>query len=167
RNGKYLYFLASTDAAPSTGWLDMSSLNPRVTASAYVVVLSKDLPSPLAPESDEEKTEAASTQPPAGADAPRPADKEKEAKPAAEPEPKKKDALPAVKIDLENIDQRILALPIPARHYVGLKEGKSGVLFLVESEQIPRAGLPAPLTLHKFDLEKRKVDKFLDGISAP
>src|SRR5262249_56768311 len=37
RNGKYLYFLASTDAAPSTGWLDMSSLNPRVTSSAYVV----------------------------------------------------------------------------------------------------------------------------------
>ena len=37
------------------GWLDMSSLNHPVTRSAYVAVLRKDLPSPLAPESDEEK----------------------------------------------------------------------------------------------------------------
>src|SRR5262249_57169896 len=116
---------------------------------------------PRAAARDEERRGAKGPRPPAGADAPRPADKEKEAKPAAEPEPKKKDALPTVKIDLENIDQRILALPIPARHYVGLKEGKSGVLFLVESEQLPRAGLPAPLTPHNFDLEKPHAAKFL------
>ena len=35
--------------------LDMSSLASRVTRSVYVVVLAKDQPSPLAPESDEEK----------------------------------------------------------------------------------------------------------------
>ncbi len=55
KNGKYLYFTASTDTALSTAGLDMSSDEHRVSRSAYVAVLSKDLPSPLAPESDEEK----------------------------------------------------------------------------------------------------------------
>src|SRR5262249_28178007 len=62
RNGKYLYFTASTNIGPTTGWLDMSSFNRPVTRSVYVAVLGKDLPSPLAPESDEEKAvEAAKT----------------------------------------------------------------------------------------------------------
>ena len=55
KNGKYLYFTASTNIGPTTGWLDMSSFGHDVTRSVYVVVLRKDLPSPLAPESDEEK----------------------------------------------------------------------------------------------------------------
>src|SRR5205085_723881 len=37
-----------------------------------------------------------------------------------------------VKLDLDNISQRILSLPIPARNYGGLWTGKEGVLFLSE-----------------------------------
>jgi tricorn protease len=55
KNGKYLYFTASTDVALNTGWLDMTSLLHPVTRSVYVIVLKKDGLSPLAPESDEEK----------------------------------------------------------------------------------------------------------------
>jgi tricorn protease len=55
KEGKYLYFTASTDAALNTGWLDMTSLQRPVTRSVYVMVLKKDEASPLAPESDEEK----------------------------------------------------------------------------------------------------------------
>src|SRR5258708_32763913 len=55
QKGQYLYFTASTDAGPTTGWLDLSSINRPVTRSAYLIVLRKDQPSPLAPESDEEK----------------------------------------------------------------------------------------------------------------
>ena len=55
KDGKYLYFTASTDTSLRTGWLDMSSLNRPVTRSVYVMVLRKDAASPLAPESDEEK----------------------------------------------------------------------------------------------------------------
>jgi tricorn protease len=54
KNGTYLYFTASTDVGLSTSGLDMSSDEHRVSRSAYVAVLNKDLPSPLAPESDEE-----------------------------------------------------------------------------------------------------------------
>src|SRR5579859_2672870 len=54
KNGKYLYFTASTNVALSTAGLDMTSQEHRVSRNVYVVVLSKDEKSPLAPESDEE-----------------------------------------------------------------------------------------------------------------
>jgi tricorn protease-like protein len=53
KSGKYLYFLARTDAGPTMD-ASMLSYERRVTSSVYITVLRKDLPSPLAPESDEE-----------------------------------------------------------------------------------------------------------------
>ena len=55
KNGKYLYFTASTNVGLTTAGLDMSSQEHRITRSVYLAVLSKDEKSPLAPESDEEK----------------------------------------------------------------------------------------------------------------
>ena len=55
KNGKYLYFTASTNTGLTTAGLDMSSDERRVSRSVYVAVLSKDEKSPLAPESDEEE----------------------------------------------------------------------------------------------------------------
>ena len=54
-NGKYLYFLASTDDGPSNAGIDLSSLDRAQSSAAYVVVLAKDGASPVPPESDEEK----------------------------------------------------------------------------------------------------------------
>jgi len=144
RDGKHLYFLASTDTGLNLGWRDMSSYFRPLTSSVYVLVLRRDLPSPLAPESDEEKpSEAAKS----------------EAKEKA-PEPK----VVEVRIDEEDIEQRILALPIPARNYTGLYAGRSGVLFLLETpfrasdEQAPGR------TLYRFDLRTRKTDRVLDNV---
>ena len=96
KNGKYLYCTASTDIGPTTNGIDMSGMNRPVTRSVYLVVLDKNQPSPLAPESDEEKDQ--------------PADKDKLlAKLAEEAKGDKPATQPAVtKIDLPNIDQRIL-----------------------------------------------------------
>ncbi|MBZ5724334.1 MAG: PDZ domain-containing protein [Acidobacteriia bacterium] len=146
KEGKYLYFTASTDTALSSGWLDMSSIQRPVTRSVYVAVLAKDLPSPLAPESDEEK-------PPAVPDAKKPEDAAKKEIP--------------VRIDLENIGQRILALPVPARNYVSMSAGKTGVLFLVEAPMVASITGPGEgLTLHLFDLKTRKTDKIREGINS-
>ncbi len=146
KNGKYIYFTASTDAAPTSGWLDMSSfaLSNQITRSVYAVVLKKDLPSPLAPESDEEKIQdpAAQAAPP---------------KPPAKPEPV------TVAIDFDNISQRIIALPIPARNYAGMSVGKSGAVFLAEN---PLGATVPGVTLHRFDLDKRRVEKLLEGVTA-
>jgi tricorn protease len=164
RNGKYLYFTASTDIGPSTGWLDLSSFNRPVTRSVYLVVLAKDQPSPLAPESDEEKA-ADPVKPLDGSvrlDKDEPANKSSDHK-GGEKEAMKEPVV--VHIDLENLDQRILALPIPARDYAGMAVGKSGVLFLLEAEARMRRA-PTGLTLHKFDLDKRKADKVLEGITS-
>ena len=151
KEGKYLYLMASTDAALSTGWLDMSSLAHPVTRSVYAVVLKKGVASPMAPESDEEK----------------PIEKDKE-KEKEKDKDKGKDATPAVEIDFAGIGQRIVAMPIPARNYVDLEPGKSGVLFLVEGPAVDSfGGDDGPqLTLHKFELKTRKTEKILDGINS-
>ena len=54
-NGKYLYFIASTDDGPSNAGIDLSSLDRAQTSAPYVVVLAKDGASPIPPESDDEK----------------------------------------------------------------------------------------------------------------
>jgi tricorn protease len=164
KEGKYLYFTASTDVALNTGWLDMSSLNRPVTRSVYVMVLKKDLPSPLAPESDEEKPEEKKTESSketTGKD--QAADKDKQKDKEKPKEPVKVD------IDFENISQRILALPIPAGNYQGLSAGKAGVLFLVEGPPIDPINFDdagPTLTLHKFDLKTRKTEKILENLNA-
>jgi tricorn protease len=146
KNGKYLYFTASTDAGPATGWLDMSSFPHQTTRSIYVVVLKKGEPSPLAPESDEEK----------------PAEEKKDDTPKP---PAKKEPV-TVTIDFEGIGQRILALPIPARNYVGLGVAKPGIVFI--AERGAGGGLlgGGPMTIHKFELEKKKLDKVQEGVTA-
>src|SRR5207302_61162 len=83
RSGKYLFFTASTDVGPRINGFDMSSYEHPVTSNAYVILLRKDLPSPLEPESDEEK----------------PKD-EKPTTPPAKPEETK------TVIDFDSIDQR-------------------------------------------------------------
>jgi tricorn protease len=161
-SGKYLYFTASTDIGPTTGWLDLSSMNRPVTRSVYLVVLRKDLPSPLAPESDEEKVAADSKPDAAKPDA---AAQKPEAGAAAEKSAAKKEKEP-VRIDLPDIGQRILALPMPARNYLSLQAGKAGTIYLLEADTLPRMGEGAGFTLQKFDLTTRKPEKVADGISG-
>ena len=73
----------------------------------------------------------------------------------------------AVRIDIPDIGTRILALPIPPKNYIDLQAGKSGVLFISEGPMVMTEENAQDLqqTLHKFDLEKRKVDKFAEEIN--
>ena len=159
RSGKYLYFTASTNLGPAFSFAEMSTFPYQSTRNIYAIVLRNDLPSPLAPESDEEKVVEE-----------KPAEKTEEKKPGAPPQmpagarPPKKEAEP-VRIDFEGIDQRIIALPIPARNYIGLEAGKASTLFIIEFP--PAGAVPVPgFTLHKFDLDKRKFDKLFDGVTG-
>jgi tricorn protease len=171
QKGQYLYFTASTDIGPTTGWLDLSSVNRPVTRSPYLMVLRKDQPSPLAPESDEEKTAADDSRP--DADKAAKAEEKPEQEPAnPEEKAKAQDARASramksepvnVRIDVENISQRILALPIPARNYGSLLAGRAGMVFLVE--QPSRPGPDQQSTLWRFDLTSRKPEKLMEGVS--
>jgi tricorn protease len=161
KNGKYLYFTASTNLGLTTGWLDLSSMDHPVTRSAYVAVLGKDLPSPLAPESDEEKPEAKKE---AKGEAGAERAKEKPEKAADQDKDKEKKEPVKVTIDFENLSQRILALPIPDRNYQGLLAGKEGILYLLEGDQVTREDGPPHYTVQRFDLKTRKTEKLLEGV---
>ncbi|HET7871406.1 MAG TPA: PDZ domain-containing protein, partial [Terriglobales bacterium] len=171
QKGQYLYFTASTDIGPTTGWLDLSSTNRPVTRSAYLMVLRKDLPSPLAPESDEEKAGGDDAKPEGDKSAAKGEDKGDHEPMNPEDKAKAADAKAAksaktegvkVTIDAENIGQRILALPIPTRGYVQLVAGKAGTIFLVEGPI--RFGPDAQTTLWRFDLTARKPEKISEGV---
>ena len=175
KDGKYLYFTASTDTGLTggQGW-DMSGDARPVTRSAYIVVLAKDLPSPLAPESDEEKVkeevkEQKEQQGKDKAKATADSDSNKDAAKDKDDKDKDKDKEKpvVVKIDIEGIGQRILALPIPAKNYLNLFAGKSGILFLAEGPSVIPVNLEdsPKQTIQKFDLSKRKVDKFVDDVN--
>jgi len=148
KDGKYLYFSASTDSGPSFEQ-DLHSGIAQVTRSVYLVVLSKNDPSPLGPESDDEK----------------PMDKKDETSKAAKPPAQSPavQAAVAVAIDLDHIGQRILALPLPPRRYSDLQVGKTGILLAIDTPA-GAPGQPPTEIVHRFDLKTRKSDAPLTGV---
>src|SRR5581483_9252242 len=181
KNGKYLYFTASTNTGLSPAGLDMTSDEHRVTRSVYLAVLGKDEKSPLAPESDEEKPKD-EKKPDQDKDKSKDEakDKSKEKSKGADAEKgktsddkdkdkdkDKKDESVVVKLDVDGIGQRILSLPIPGKNYLSMLPGKTGILYLSEGPLVitdddqPNVSQ----TIQKFDLSKRKVDKVLEDVN--
>ena len=147
-NGKYLYFLASTDYALGTGWLDMSSYNYPVTRALYLAVLNKTTPSPFQPKSDEESL--------------RPGEERKEM-----PVKDTTKAVPAkvlgvrVDIDFDNIGQRIVAVEVPVRNYSSLIAGPEGHIFYTEVVPNEQGAV-----LHRYSTKDRKAVEFAKGVLA-
>jgi tricorn protease len=173
KNGKTLYFTASTDVGLSVGWLDLSSFQHPLTRSVYAVVLKKGDPNPMEPQSDEEKVAKADDK---GKDAGKDKDKDKEKDKGKKgdkdkdkdkaKEGDKKEEPPVVTIDFDGIGQRIVALPIRAANYVQLDAGKTGVLFLSEIVDVPRFSEPPSGTVSKFDASTRKTEPYISGVTA-
>jgi tricorn protease len=189
KNGKYIYFFASTDDGPAIA-ASMGAYKIPVTRNAYVIVLSSAQKSPLAPQSDEEKIAAAGT-----AKSPTESDeckaegegaagvgssaaesaasgKEKNDKKDEKNKDEKKGEASSkekevreVKIDFENINQRILALPIAARNYDQLLAAKTHVLYLLEGQAVDEGNWRGR-TVQKFDVCTRKTDKVLDNVGG-
>jgi len=172
KNGKYLYFTASTDSGPTTAWLDLSTLSYDPTRAIYLVVLKKDQPSPLAPESDEEKANDAKPEP---SDRPAMALNQDQpqtgAPPSGDAAAQKPDAAKPAKvtvaIDFEDIGQRILSLPLPARAYAGLHAGAPGTLFILESPSEARLNFGGGVrNVSRFELSVRRSQPLLQGVRA-
>lgn len=137
--GKYLYFLASTDYGPRSGWLEMSSIDRPVRRAVYITVLNASEASPLLPETGDEPHRDESA-PPRKPEAP---------------------AAVSVRIDFKGISQRILALKVPPGDYASLSAGSAGVVFYAEAI----TGVPG-LRLHKYQLKERTAAPFLEGIRS-
>ena len=154
-NGKYLYFLASTDFGLNTGWLEMATLDRPVTRALYLAVLRKDEPSPFLPASDEEKAT------PDSAKAPTP---EK----GGAPSPRRLRRL-RVQIDLDGISQRILAIDVPAKNYADLLSSTPGSVVFTESSlpfASPSGSTPPTFTVHRYDITPRKAQQLIAGVSG-
>ncbi|HEY0371563.1 MAG TPA: PDZ domain-containing protein, partial [Thermoanaerobaculia bacterium] len=152
-NGKYLYFLASTNAGPVQDWFSMSNADMQATSNLYLAVLAKGVPSPLARESDEEKSEE-----PAAAET-KPADTKKEEKKAPEKV--------TVKVDLDGLSQRIVAFPLEAAGYSSVQAGSTGeIYYLRAGGGLNRFSEEEGGSLHRYSLEKRKDDSLLDSVDA-
>jgi tricorn protease len=146
-SGKYLFFFVSTDAGPVNQWFAQSNADMRAQRSLYLAVLRKGIPSPLTKESDEEKGPEEKPIEPA----------KPGAATAAKPE--------AVKIDFDNLDQRILALPVPAANLSSLQVGSAGQIYYLNLPAAPpRSMAELAGSLHRFDLGKRKDETILPGI---
>ncbi len=139
QGGKYLYFLASTDAGPVVNWFDQSNADMQMTSNIYLATLQKETLSPFAKESDEEKTakeeEALENK------------GKKKKKEAEEENPEEE--LKEVKIDLEGIQNRIIDLPLDGGDLAGLgSASENQLIYLLRSE--------GKRSMHVYNLEKRE-----------
>jgi tricorn protease len=149
-NGKYLYFLASTDYGLASGWLDMSSYDPTTTRALYAILLAKDTKSPTLPESDEEKK----------VEDPKPEEPAKKSKKGKEEDSKDKEDVKVI-IDIANIAQRTVALQSETGNYTALYPGPKESVFFAEIKPDVTGEV-----IHKFDTKKRKAKEFVKGINV-
>jgi tricorn protease len=192
RGGQYLYFTESTNYGTSTSGLDMSSDAFNVTRSVYGLALGADTASPVAPQGEDEKAPGAKDKDKDKdakdkdkdkdkdakdkKDAPDDhADKDKSDKDTSDAEKKSDDAgkpdkaekaekAKPVKIDLEHLENRAVALPLPPANYTGLTAGKEGTLYLLQGGGIFAAG--GGQTLTRFVLKTKKSERLADHVAG-
>ncbi|MBS1262770.1 MAG: Tricorn protease [Calditrichaeota bacterium] len=156
RDGKYLYFTASTNVGLNIGGSEMSSYERPVTDNLYLVVLQEDEPSPFVPESDEEevKSDDEGDENGSGGDA-EDADEEENGEENGEEE----DEFPA--IDFAGIDQRIIAMPVSEGNFRNLKSGQGGHLFYMARKENGHG-----YSLQRFSMEDEEAKEFLPSVDG-
>lgn len=144
-DGKYLLFVANREHNYSFSAVEFMHyhFNP---GKVVLATLKAATPNPLAPESDEEPVK-------------------KEKKEAAQKEKKgkgKKEKIALrVAIDFDNLEGRIIDLPVPDGNYGRILAKKGRVLFY--SRPVAGAGKEG-MTLQEFDMKKRKLAVIASGI---
>jgi tricorn protease len=180
--GNYLYFLSDRDYNEVLGNFDFEFANPKTTRP-YLVTLRADAPSPFPALSDEtainreERAAAASEseKDDKGTDKDKAEDKKTDEKKKlssedlkkeeAQREKELKEVIKNFRIDLEGIQNRVVAMPVAPAIINGLGAAKG---FLYYSSQ-PVQGLSGPIpgeesALHAYDLKERKEKTLIEGI---
>ncbi len=148
RDGKYLFFLASTDIGLTNSGLHMSAYQRPVNYTAYAFILSKKTPSLFKNESDEETVKAEEPVP-AKKEAEKSASKDKKGEPA---KAEVKEAPKRVEIDLDDISPRIMALPVSGS-IGGVEGGVEGHMLFVRGGE-----------LSTLELAKMEVKPLVQGV---
>jgi tricorn protease len=181
-SGKYLWFLASTDFGLRSQWLDMTSYDHDVTFGLYLAVLKKGEPSPLLPESDEDKGVGSAPNIPGGGggrgarggatpgaapDASAAADQTEQI-----PQAPRAPRVPVtVAIDFDGLQQRIISVQgVPERQYSQLKPGIAGTVYFLEAGAAGRGrggpgGGAGGSELHRYRLSDRRAAIFVAAVA--
>ncbi len=165
-SGKYLWFLASTDFGLRSQWLDMTSYDHETTFGLYLTVLRKSDPSPLLPESDEDRGVGTGTrrlQPGACAGD---AGGGAEGGGGGEGGQRGPRGPVTVQIDFDGLSQRIVSVPgVPERQYADLQAGIDGQVFYLEA---PRGGGQGGggNELWRYRLCDRRATSFVNNVAA-
>lgn len=138
-DGKYVFFPASTNSGMAISGLHMLTYERKVTSNIYAALLSKSTPTIFTPESDEETVKEENK------------DKEKEK------DKEKKDTSKTAKptpsdVDFDGIQDRVIALPLPAGNYRSLNGLVKDKLFYISDDEI-----------RYYDLKERKSETFAKG----
>ncbi|WP_207632741.1 S41 family peptidase [Foetidibacter luteolus] len=134
-DGKYLYLASNRNFNPTFSNTDfqIAYLN---MAKLYLITLAKETTNPFAPENDEVAVKKADTA--------KDDDKKETGKPGG-------NAVKDIKVDLEGITQRIVAIPVEASNYFALSPGENNRLYYLKVKD----GEDQP-QLSVYDLEKKK-----------
>ncbi len=144
KDGKHLFFAASTNSGPSQVGLDMTTQEQPYRAGLYVITLESDGESPLAPRTGDEEAK----------------DEDEENGNGNGDENGDEDT---VTIALSGIEDRLEALPVEQASYSDLATGADGALYYIKfvqpGSEIPTPGeqLQADAELFRFDLEDREA----------
>jgi tricorn protease len=169
---RYLYFLSDRDFNEVLGNVDFEFANPKTTR-VYVVTLTADEPSPFPALSDEvkvknEETATAGPAPESGKkNVKQPPDKKEEKEPKSEEkaaQTETKEPPRVFKIDLDGIQNRIVALAVPPAVIRTFDASKEAIYY----STTPIQGLSGPIpgegrAIHAYDLKERKDKVLLDG----
>jgi tricorn protease len=171
REGKYLYFIASTNSGATSDGLDMTSDLYDVSSHIYAAVLAADQASPVAPELDDEKSPAEKkdeskkdADDSSVADAAKKKDAAKSGDEKPQPDAAAKPVKP-IKVDLAGIERRIVALPLPTANYVALAAGEKGSIYFLQNTDPVGTTEGAP-TLSRWLLEDRKTEKLAERVDS-
>lgn len=154
RDGKYLVFNASTNIGLTNSGLHMTAYDRRPEYNAYAFILSSDSPSIFKNESDEEtvKTDVpVKEEDKKEKETAKKKGSKKESTDKSKTEDKATDKVKPVKVDYANINNRIIALPIPAGAYNFNGNVENTLLYV-------RNGSLIAFDLNKLE-EKTLVDK--------
>ena len=167
---RYLYFLSDRDFNEVPGHIDFEFANPKTTR-VYVVTLTAEESSPFPALSDETKVKteepdiaAAATESKTGKNARQPAAKKEEKSEEKTAGTEAKEPPRVFKVDLDGIQNRIVALAIPPAVIESFGASKDAIYFGTG----PIGGLSGPLpgeepAIHAYDLKDRKDKVLIEG----
>jgi tricorn protease len=175
-NGKYLWFLASTDFGLRSQWLDMTSYDHNPTFGLYFAVLRKGDASPLLPESDEDRGVGTGTRRPqpgaCAGDAAGPPEGAGGGEGAGGQGGQRAPRGPVtVQVDFDGLQQRIVSIPgVPERQYTDLQGGLDGQVFFLEAGRAGGGGGGGQGAggneLMRYRLCDRRVNTFVSNVTA-